>query len=306
MTLQQLRYFVSAARHGSFSAAAESLHLAQPSLSEQMRSLEGELGTPLFVRGARGTVLTEAGRAFRPEAEAILAGVERARDSVAGVREIRAGTLTFGTFGSASWYGLADVIETFRERHPDVRLRAVGQNSSEVADAIRDGEIEAGLVVLPVDDRGLDVRPAIRDEVFYASADPERLTRRMSVRRLAEAPLILPDARWGAEDPTRRQLTERAQRAGVRLQPVIEVEDVDLALDLAARGLGDTVISGAIAQSERCPGTLGTVAFTEPLYDTFAVASRRGASLTPATRSMVAIVDDHVERLGRRLRGEIR
>lgn len=306
MTLQQLRYFVGTARLGSFSAAAEALHLAQPSLSEQVRSLEGELGTPLFVRGARGTVLTEAGRAFRPEAEAILAGVERARDSVAGVREIRAGTLTFGTFGSASWYGLADVIATFRERHPEVRLRAVGQNSAEVADAIRDGEIEAGLVVLPVDDRGLDLRPAIRDEVFYASADPERLTRRMSVPRLAEAPLILPDARWGREDPTRRQLAERAQRAGVRLQPVIEVEDVDLALDLAARGLGDTVISGAIAHSDRFPDALATVAFTEPLYDAFALASRRGAPLTPATRAMVAIVDEHLERLARQLRGEIR
>ncbi len=303
MTLQQLRYFLAAARRGSFSAAAESLHLAQPSLSEQMRQLEAELGTALFVRGARGTVLTEAGRSLVPEAEAVLAVVERARESVAGVREIRAGTLTFGTFGSAGWYGLADVVEAFRRAHPEVRLRAVGQNSSEVADAIRAGEIEAGLVVLPIDDRGLDVRPAIRDEVFFASADPAALTRRMSVRRLCAAPLILYDARWGAEDPTRRQLAERAQRAGLRLHPVVEVEDVDLALDLAARGLGDTVISGALAQSERFPPALGTVAFTEPLYDTFAVASRRGAALSPATRAMIGLVDDHVERLGARLGG---
>jgi DNA-binding transcriptional LysR family regulator len=294
MTLQQLRYFLEAARHGSFSAAAEALHLAQPSLSEQIRSLEAELGISLFVRAGRGTLLTEAGRAFRPEAETVLAGVERARESVAEVREIRAGTLTFGTFGSSGWYRLADAVEAFRTRHPEVRLRAVGQNSSEVADAIRAGEVEAGLVVLPIDDRGLDVRPAIRDEIFYASRDPEHLRKRMSIRRLAEAPLILYDARWGAEDPTRRQLSERAQRAGVALDPVIEVEDVDLALDLAARGLGDTVISGAIAESPRFPGELATVAFSEPLYDTFAIASRRGAALSPATRAMIAIVEERV------------
>ena len=66
MTLQQLRYFLAAAEHGSFTAAARSLYIAQPSLSEQVRQLEAELGVDLFVRAGRGIALTEAGRAFRP------------------------------------------------------------------------------------------------------------------------------------------------------------------------------------------------------------------------------------------------
>src|SRR3954471_12405338 len=249
MNLQQLRYFLATARHGSFSAAADTLHLAQPSLSQQVRALEAELGVALFVRAGRGMVLTEAGQALRPEAEAILDAVERARDVVAEVRELRGGTLTFGTFGIAGAYGLADVIEELRRRHPGVRVRAVGQNSSEVADAVRAGELEVGMVVLPVDDDGLDVRPAVRDEVLYVSADPERVRRRMSVRRLAHAPLILYDARWGDEDPTRRPLAqpaERGQGGGGGLEPLIEVEDMDVALDLAARGLGDTVVEASI------------------------------------------------------------
>src|SRR4051812_18035791 len=69
MTLQQLTYFLAAAEHGSFSAGAESLFMAQPSLSEQIRRLEGELGVPLFARVGRGLALTEAGRLFRPPAE---------------------------------------------------------------------------------------------------------------------------------------------------------------------------------------------------------------------------------------------
>src|SRR3954465_5034649 len=101
MNLQQLRYFIATARHGSFSAAAGTLHLAQPSLSQQVRALEAELGVALFVRAGRGIVLTEAGQALRPEAEAVLAAVDRARDAVAEVRELRGGTLTFGTFGIA-------------------------------------------------------------------------------------------------------------------------------------------------------------------------------------------------------------
>ena len=71
----------------------------------------------------------------------------------------------------------------------------------------------------------------------------------MTIERLADAPLILYDARWGADDPTRRQLRERAQRAGVKIEPEIEVEYMTAALDLAARGLGDTIADRAIVAS---------------------------------------------------------
>src|SRR3954451_20647178 len=154
MTLQQLRYVLAAARHGSFSAAAESLYLAQPSLSEQVRRLEEELGVPLFVRVGRGLELTEAGRRFLPEAERVLGAAEHAREVAAEDRELRGGTITFGTFGIAGWYGLGDVIETLPCRHPDVRLRAVGQNSSEVANAVRDGRLSAAAAGLPIDSHG--------------------------------------------------------------------------------------------------------------------------------------------------------
>src|SRR3954449_5177926 len=176
MTLQQLTYFLAAADRGSFSAAAEELHMAQPSLSEQIRRLEAELGVALFTRAGRGLTLTEAGRLLRPHAERTLAEAQEAVESVREVRDLSGGTVTFGTFGSAHHYLLGGLVEDFRARHPQVRVRAIGQNSAEVADAVRDGHLEAGLVVLPVDDRGLDVRPSIRDELLYVSADRARLT----------------------------------------------------------------------------------------------------------------------------------
>jgi DNA-binding transcriptional LysR family regulator len=295
VTIQQLQYFLAAARVGTISGAAQSLHLAQPSLSEQIRRLEAELGVDLFVRTRRGLVLTAAGEAFRPEAERVMGGLERAREAVASVRELRGGTVSFGTFGSARWYGLVEVVETLRREHPDVRVRATGQNSSEVADLVRDGELEAALVVLPIDDQGLDVRPAIRDEVLYASADPDRVRQRMSIKRLAEAPLILYDARWGDVDPTRRQLAARAQHAGIRLEPIIEVEDVEVALELVVRGHGDTFLARAIATHPEVAPRVHTVTFTEPLYDTFAFISRRGAHLSPGSRAVVEAAERLLE-----------
>src|SRR5215218_8777654 len=213
MTLQQLSYFLAAAQHGSFSAAAESLHMAQPSLSEQIRRLEAELGVPLFARAGRGLELTEAGRMLLPQAERTLDAAREAQESVREVRDVTGGTVAFGTFGSAHHYLLGGLIEEFRGRHPSVRIRVVGQNSAEVADAVRDGQLEAGLVVLPVDDRGLDVRPAMQEELLYLSAEPRRVRQPMTIERLADAPLILYDARWGADHAivASRGLTRRLQ-----------------------------------------------------------------------------------------------
>ncbi len=196
MTLQQLTYFLATAEHGSFSRAARELYLAQPSLSEQVRSLEAELGVELFARVGRGVVLTEAGRAFRPEAERVLAALAGAREAVAEVRELTGGTLSIGMFGTASGFLLSRLVADFRSRHPGVRLRLVGQNSSEVAENVRRGRLEAGLVVLPVDDEGLEIRPARREEVVYVSREAERVRAAGHDRA----------ARRRAADPLRRAL----------------------------------------------------------------------------------------------------
>src|SRR4051794_4074752 len=272
--------------------------MAQPSLSEQVRRLEAELGVPLFARVGRGLVLTDAGRALRPEAERTLAAAEAAADSVRGMRDLAGGRVAFGTYGGAHHDLRGGLVQASRPRHPRVRVRAVGQNSAEVADAVRDGELEAGLVALPIDDGGLDVRPALRDEVLYLSADPARLRAPVGIEQLAAAPLILYDARWRDVDPTRRQLRERAQRAGVVLEPDIEVEYVTAALDLAARGLGDTVAVRSVLAVRGFSRRLRTVSLAPPLMETFAFITRRDAHLSPTTREFMALAERRVQRMG--------
>lgn len=288
VTLLQLGYFLAAVEHGSFSAAAEALYIAQPSLSEQVKRLERELGVALFVRTNRRLVLTEAGRVFLPRAEATLAAARDAADSVREVATLTGGTVAIGTFSTAQHLLLTDLIARFRERHPDVRVRAVGLNSSEVADEVRDGNLEAGLVVLPVDDRGLDVGEVVwRSEAVYLSADPSRTKHPVSAETLSRAPLIVAEARWGSSDPTRRQLLERVQNAGVTLQPVIEVETSASALDLAARGAGDAVISLPLAARLGYTDRLTWASLDPPLIETFAFITRRGSRPSPAVRALI-------------------
>jgi DNA-binding transcriptional LysR family regulator len=303
LTLQQLEYFLAAYRHGSFSGAAEELHLAQPSLSEQVRRLEAELGVQLFARVGRGLAATEAGETLRPHAERTLAAAEAARESVVDVRELRGGIATFGTWSTARYYPGTEIVAAFRRRHPDVRVRVIGQNSSEVVEAVRRGEIEAGMVALPIDDRGLDVQPIMQDEVVYASVEPRRVRKAMTIEALAAAPLILYDASWGVDDPTRRQLAELGQRTGVTIEPQIDVEDVEAAIELAAGGLGDTIVERAmlLALGRRVPRRLGWVPFDPPIHQQFAFIARRGAPLSPASREFLRLAEERLAALSETL-----
>lgn len=292
MTLNQLRAFLLAQQLGSFTAVAERLQMAQPSVSELVRRLEEELGAELFTRGGRRLVLNASGRELLPYAEQALSAVEHGGRAVRALGSLGGGTATFGVLRNAEYYLLSDLVREFHARYPDVRVRLIGQNSAETAAAVAAGDLEAGLVVLPVDDEELVVTPLLRDEVHYVSADPERTRGPVSVTRLADAALVLYDAHYGWSDPTRRQLAERAQLAGVRLRPLIELEHVESALKLVAQGIGDTVAPRAVVQSANFPAELSSTPFDEPLYDTIALIKRRDRPLTPATRELARLAQE--------------
>ena len=301
MTLQQLEYFLAAVAHRSFSAAAQALHMAQPSLSEQIRRLEAELGSPLFIRGRRGLELTEAGRLFQPHAERTLAAAQEAGDSVREVRELAAGTATFGTFGNAPYYLLSDLVQDFRARYPNVRVRLLGQNSSEVADAVRDGHIEAG------PDRAADRRPRPRHRA--------RDRRRAAVPLRGPRPRARADddraARRGAADPLRRALrlvgpdAAPARRAGPARGRDDRAGDRGRVRRGGARPrrrAASATRSGR-AGSRSAAGSRGactTSSSTRRWSTRFAFITRRNAHLSPATRAFMELAAKRLEALGRR------
>lgn len=291
MTLQQLVYFRTAASLGSFNAAARALHCTQPAVSEQVRQLERELGVALFARGGRGLTLTSAGRAFLSHADRVAEAADDALASVGQGNVRRNRVVTMGVFRNAPYYDIAGLAARFCAVDPDSRLLLPGQNSADVATAVRGGELEAGLVVLPVDDRVLEVRPLFRDEVLIVSADPARTRRRMSIEKLAEAPLVLYDASHGFDDPTRRQFAARAQEAGIVLSPRLEVEHIETALQLVRLGLGDTIAARAVTRTAPLPENVSTTGLTDPIHDSFALVTRRNAQLSPGTLALI----DHVD-----------
>lgn len=226
-------------------------------------------------------------------------GSARANDlgdaaSVTSRSSLEHGSVALGTFNAPSAWRLYELVTAFLARHPGMTVRLVGRNSSWTAERVRRGDLEAAVVVLPIDDDKLEVHPLVRDEVLYVGADPARTRRPVTIERLAVAPLVFYDAESADADPIRQQLAERAQADGLRLRPRVEVEFMDLALQLVAAGVGDTYLPSAYTRAPYYPAGLATVGFSPALYDTFAVITRRAARLSPATRELIAALEVHM------------
>jgi DNA-binding transcriptional LysR family regulator len=290
-SLHQFRCFLAAARTGSFTAAAAELGIAQQSVSEQVRLLERACGVDLFIRLGRGLRPTEAANALAPHAERAIAAGEQAVAAARAVRDLVTGTVRLGVFGTMRYYVGADLVASILSRYPELRVEIVGQNSAATIELIRSGDVEAGIVALPVDDAQLSVRPIFRDEVLYVTADPTRAGRPVTAERLAKARLVLPYASWAEADTTRRQVAARVQSAGSPLRPVADVEDVETTLELTARGLADTIANRGILRrlADRVPTNLFTTPMRPRMWDSYAIVHRRHTDPSPATRAVLEL-----------------
>lgn len=292
LTLSQLECFIATLDSGSFTAAAEELGVSQPAVAEQVQRLERAVGQSLFARQARGVRPTRAGLDLEPHARQALDAVRTAAATLTKADTVGEGAVAFGTFGSPHHYGLSDLILGFLADHPRSSLRVVGRNSSSTAEAVRSGDLDAAVVALPIDDAGLDVRPLFAGEVFFVSTNGRTTRRPVTIETLADRPLILYEASAGVADPTRLQLAARAQAAGVHLRPRVEVESADIALELAAAGVGDTYAPQILRPA--LDPRLTTVGFDPPLVDTFALIVRSGSRLSRPVGDFVTRVTTHL------------
>jgi LysR family hydrogen peroxide-inducible transcriptional activator len=145
MEIHQLRYFVAVADEGSFSRAAAKVRVAQPSLSQQIRKLEAEVGQPLFDRLPRSVVLTEAGRRLIDYARQILASIGDARRCVDELKGEVAGALAVGAIPTIAPYVLPELVVKFQKHYPQVTLEIVEDVTAGITRRIETGELDVAL-----------------------------------------------------------------------------------------------------------------------------------------------------------------
>jgi LysR family hydrogen peroxide-inducible transcriptional activator len=181
MELHQLKYFAAVADHKGFTRAAEHCHVSQPSLSQQIINLEKELGQRLFERLGRQVRLTDAGRALYAQAVAILGAVDEVKHRIKAATDAQHGTVTVGAIPTVAPYLLPPLLERFAATHPHAEVAVVEHLTEFIVKGCLDGELDVGVVALPVAEDRLRVEPLLTEELLLALPPRHRLLRRRQI-----------------------------------------------------------------------------------------------------------------------------
>ncbi|MEU8530153.1 LysR substrate-binding domain-containing protein [Streptomyces sp. NPDC048629] len=290
MQFQQLQYFVAVAETRHFTRAAERVHVSQPSLSQQIKALEKELGAELFSRARGNIALTDAGEALLPLARRILADTDTARHEVQELVQLRRGRVRLGATPSLCTGLLPDVLRAFHDRHPGIRLLIEEGGSHDLVRQLARGALDLALVVLPLPaaSPALTTVELLREDLVVVSG-PGTPTPGGPVRiaDLREQPLVM--FRHGYD---LRELTVAACRAeGFEPSFTVEGGEMDAVLGFVRAGLGMAVVPRMVA--DRTAGDLRVTPLAPPgLRRTIALAHRSDVAPPRAARELQRMLLD--------------
>ncbi len=278
MQLQQILCFVSVVDQGTFTRAAAHLHLTQPSLSTQIRNLEGELATRLFDRGRSGVALTATGEALLPYARRILADIDSAKVQIADLNGLRAGRVRVGALPSLCTTLLADSLGFFHRRLPAVQLVVEEAASRHLVQHLAAGLLDLAIIVLPLqrDDPDLVTHPLLTEDlvVAVAASSPRDAATSMTVEDLRNEALVM--FREGYD--LRSTTLAACRAAGFEPRFAVEGGDMDAVLSFVESGLGVAVVP---ALAVRGRPSIRAVPFDPPtLSRTIGVAHLRSVALS--------------------------
>lgn len=251
MDMRQLRSFVAVAHGLSFSRAARHLHLSQPALSAQIKSLEEHLGAKLFERNRRTVRLTPAGSALLADAESLLQQIAEIELRVSRISTGEIGHLRIGFVASATLEIVPAIALAFRRQYPGVDLQLKNLPTVQQVEALRNGTLDAGFVRMPLDENGLAVTLIHREPFALVLAKNHRLARDKTpaLEELAQEPFIAYGRRWA---PSFYDVwTAICQKAGFVPRVVQETAEMSTALALVAAGLGVAILPEGITRAHR-------------------------------------------------------
>jgi DNA-binding transcriptional LysR family regulator len=284
--LKTLRAVVS---HGSFSRAADSLHLSQPAVSLHIRQLEERAGHRLLERVGKRAFATMAGQLLLEHAGRVLGELEAAEQALGRLRGVVAGRVRLGTGATASTYLLPPLLRRLHARYPSLELVVVTGNSAEIAASVAANQLDLGIVTLPVSGRQLAISPLCVDRLV-AIAPPGALTRRrraIGPAELARHPLILYE-RGGT---IRRIIDEWFHRARAVPRVAMELGNGEAIKKLVEAGLGLSLASAMSVKAEVRTRTLVTMSLQPPLSRRLGLVRRRDKPDTAAVRVVLAALD---------------
>jgi LysR family transcriptional regulator, carnitine catabolism transcriptional activator len=284
MDQRRLEYFLAVVEEGGVTRAAGRLHVAQPSLSQALKTLEAELGLELFHRVGRRLRLSAAGEAFVGPARQILRAMAEGREAIAGVRDLETGTLEIAALATLAVDPMAELVGRFRAQHPGIRVRMLEPESAEgVSSLVHDGTCELGAAHLSLPRDELQALPLWDQELLFAMPPGGEgdLSRPLRPRELARTPLVLSPPGTS----TRILLEEALAAVGVTPQIAVETAAREAIIPLVLAGAGAALLPAPLAREAHRRGAVVRAA-NPKIVRPIGLVHRTG-TLSPAARAFV-------------------
>ena len=281
MQFQQLAYFVAVAETRHFTQAADRMRVAQPSLSQQVRALERDVGATLFHRIRGNVTLTEAGETLLPIARRILAETETAYRAVRELDELGRGRVRLGATPSLCTGLLPTMLATFRRDYPGIELAIRESGSRDLQAELSEGTLDLAIIIDSRlrDDPRLSTVPLLAEELVVISArDTPAVGTRMPIRALKDRPLVMFRRGYDLRDAT----LAACRAEGFEPTFAIEGGEMDAVLEFVRAGIGLAVVPSTVVGDR-----FHTTRFAAPgLTRTIQLAYRRDVEPTRAVRAL--------------------
>ncbi|MGJ7457407.1 LysR family transcriptional regulator [Halomonas sp. MA07-2] len=286
MDTQSLQAFLAVAESGSFSRAAEQLHLTQPAVSKRIAVLETQIDARLFDRIGRSISLTEAGRLLLPRARQILVMMDDSRRALGNLSGDVAGSLTLATSHHIGLHRLPPLLKAYTRAHPEVRLDLHFLDSEEAYQGVLDGTLEIAVVTLaPHPDPQLEVVPVWIDRLDFvcASDHPLAARGRLALHELCEFDAVLP----GPLTFTRSLIEARFAAVGLRLPVVLSTHYLETLKMMTSIGLGWSLLPERLVAGELQELTIDH----PPIHRPLGYLVHRSRTLSNAARAMLRLLE---------------
>lgn len=250
MDVRQLEMFRAVAEAGSFTGAAQRLHVSQSAISRQLKLLEDELGTLLLQRTGRGVTVTPEGNILLATANRIWRDIQEVVAQIADSQKLQRGVISLGGGMTVCLHILPKLLKKFRALYRNVDLRITTGTAGDLLQRLRAHEVDLLLLTLPIVGPDLEVVPVLKEEMIVVAAKRHALAEARSVepRRLARHPLIL----FESGSNTRKVIDEFFLAHQLAPNVVMETENVEIIKAMVANGLGVSVLPyGALAADLR-------------------------------------------------------
>jgi DNA-binding transcriptional LysR family regulator len=280
--------FVAIADHGSFSRAAQALHITQTGLTRRLQNLEAFLGVKLVERTTRSVALTSIGHDFLPQGRRLLAGLASALTEIRETGKALRGDVTIACVPTVGIHYLPRIVRRYAAMHPDNRIRILDHPSHDVVRAVRGREAEFGINIQGPHDAELVSIPLLQDRFVLVCRDDHALAsrKRLAWRELEAHPLIFA----GHESGNRHLLDAALAGEALALQSFYEVQHSATAVGMVAEGVAAAVVPQLALQKGAYP-SLRMIPLAHPVVSrTLVLLSRRKAYLAPAAQALYDLI----------------